>query len=79
MEIYVRVVATMTFQFESPAQQGDMLDLRKELARSDERMQAMDRQLQRVAVLVEKLYCLRCDEAARRAKRPLRNDEDSDS
>lgn len=73
----------MTFEIDpsylqAPAQQGDVQRLRNELARSDERLRAMDRELQRVTVMVEKLYCLRYHEPPPRVKRSIRLDEDGD-
>ncbi len=63
----------MTFASTSDLQ---IVQLRKELARSDERLRAMDREMQRVAGMVEKLYELRYHQAPPRVIRSARLDED---
>jgi len=63
----------MTFASSSDLQ---VLQLRRELARSDERLKAMDKELQRVAGMIEKLYCLRYHEPPPRVRRSLSIDED---
>ena len=63
----------LTFASSSDLQ---VLQLRRELARSDERIRAIDREMQRVAGMIEKLYCLRYREPPPRVKRSLSIDED---
>ena len=46
----------MTFATSSDLQ---VIQLRKEVARSDERLKVIDKEVQRIAGMVEKLYCLR--------------------
>lgn len=70
----------MAFVFDTaasnaPAQQGDVERLRRDLVRSDERLRAMDRELQRVAFMLEKLYRLRYHEAPPRVMRSIQLDE----
>ena len=63
----------MTFASSSDLQ---VIQLRKELARSDERLKVMDKELQRVAGMVEKLYCLRYHRAPPPVRRSVGLDEE---
>ena len=73
----------MTFIFgeadlKAPATEGQVSQLRKDLAKSDERLKAMDKELQRVAEMLEKLYCLRYHEPPPRVRRSIRLDEEAE-
>lgn len=63
----------MTFATSSDLQ---VIQLRRELARSDERLKVIDREVQRIAVMVDKLYELRYHQAPAPVKRPAWLDED---
>lgn len=71
----------MTFGYgysAAPAKEGQVANLTHELAKSDERLRAMDKQLQRVAGMVEKLYELRYHRPPPPVKRSVRLDEEDE-
>lgn len=63
----------MTFATSSDLQ---VIQLRKELSRSDERLKVMDKELQRLAGMVEKLYELRYHKAPPPVRRSAGLDEE---
>ncbi len=73
----------MTFIFgeadlKAPATEDQVSQLRKDLAKSDERLKAMDKELQRVAEMVAALYELRYHKAPPPVRRSIRLDEEAE-